>query len=165
MRPKKHREDDGGGSAWLWGRKREPGPYGGWRGRGWHTTTASTRARSPPPPPLPFTELPNPPRRGGCVLGCVCTHACVWSSHQPPSLAPTQAEDHQGLSLPASCHPHSSVFPGAQDTGRALMGSDPSLDSVAVSCNTGTMKNLFMRKPSSFKSPSFNSNWEQLATS
>lgn len=38
----------------------------------------------------------------------MCAHACIWSSHQPPSLAPTQAEDHQGLSLPASCHPYSS---------------------------------------------------------
>lgn len=161
MRPKKHREDDGGGSAWLWGRKREPGPYGGWRGRGWHTTTASTRARSPPPPPLPFTELPNPPRRGGCV----CAHACIWSSHQPPAWPPLKQKTTRDSRSPPPATHTALVSPGAQDTGRALVESDPSLNSVAVSCNTGTMKNLFMRKPSSFKSPSFNSNWEQLATS
>lgn len=82
----------------------------------------------------------------------------------PPAPQPGPHSGRDSRSPPPATHT-ALVSPGAQDTGRALVESDPSLNSVAVSCNTGTMKNLFMRKPSSFKSPSFNSNWEQLATS
>lgn len=128
---------------------------------------AGTQPQPAPGPEVPllplFLSQSSPtPRVGEGV--CAHMHASGPPT-SPPAWPPLRQKTTRDSRSPPPATHTALVSPGAQDTGRALVESDPSLNSVAVSCNTGTMKNLFMRKPSSFKSPSFNSNWEQLATS